>query len=150
MPTIPINENKITNNFINNSTIEPDYKQKLFPPKPLNTFNVLKFTDSEKTSKDEKLNKITLNIIQKGKRELIIVILIRLISNFKGESDVSLLAINCLVQLIKITNFKKYNIVEILTEIIIVVDDDDLFNGKNNKKINELFLKYIKNAYNPN
>ena len=56
MPTIPINENKITNNFINNSTIEPDYKQKLFPPKPLNTFNVLKFTDSEKTSKDEKLN----------------------------------------------------------------------------------------------
>ena len=96
----------------------------------------------------QKLNKITLNIIQKGKRELIIVILIRLISNFKGESDVSLLAINCLVQLIKITNFKKYNIVDILTEIIIAVDDDDLFNGKNNKKINELFLKCIKKLLN--
>ena len=56
MPTIPLNENKITNNFINNSTINPDYKLKLFPPKPLNTFNVLKFTTNENTSKDEKLN----------------------------------------------------------------------------------------------
>ena len=95
----------------------------------------------------QKINKITLNIIQKGKRELIIIILIKLISTFKEESDMSLLAINCLVNLIKITNFKKYNTVEILTEIIIAVDDEELF-LKNNNKINELFLKSIKKLLN--
>ena len=47
IPTIPLNTNKITNNFINNSTINPDYKQKLFPPKPLTTFNILKLEKNE-------------------------------------------------------------------------------------------------------
>ena len=96
----------------------------------------------------QKINKITLNIIQKGKRELIIIILIKLISNFKEESDLSLLAINCLVKLIKITNFKKCNIVEILSEIIIAVEDEDLFLNTKNKKINELFLKTLKKLLN--
>ena len=96
----------------------------------------------------QKINKITLNIIQKGKRELIIIILIKLISNFKEESDLSLLAINCLVKLIKITNFKKCNIVDILIEIIIAVEDEDLFLNAKNKKINELFLKTLKKLLN--
>ena len=96
----------------------------------------------------KKINKITLNIIQKGKRDNIIIILIKLVSNFKEESDMSFLAINCLVQLIKITNFKKLNVIDILTEIIIAVDDDNLFNENNNKKINELFLKSIKKLLN--
>ena len=47
IPTIPLNTNKITNNFIKNSTINPDYKQKLFPPKTLTTFNILKFEKNE-------------------------------------------------------------------------------------------------------
>ena len=96
----------------------------------------------------QKINKITLNIIQKGKRELIIIILIKLISNFKEESDLSLLAINCLVKLIKITNFKKCNIIDILIEIIIAVEDEDLFLNAKNKKINELFLKTLKKLLN--
>ena len=96
----------------------------------------------------QKINKITLNIIQKAKRDLIIIILIRLISNFKEESDMALLAINCLVKLIKITNFKKCNIVEILSEIIIAVDDENLFNENNYNKANELFIKSIKKLLN--
>ena len=56
MPTIPLNMNKLSNNFINSSTINPDYKQKLFPPKPLNTFNVFKFTKNENALNEEKLN----------------------------------------------------------------------------------------------
>ena len=96
----------------------------------------------------KKINKITLNIIQKGKRDLIIIILIKLISNFKEESDMSLLAINCLVKLIKITNFKKCNTVDLLTEIIIAVDDEDLFDENNIKKVNDLFLKSIKKLLN--
>ena len=96
----------------------------------------------------QKINKITLNIIQKGQREIIIIILIKLVSNFKEESDMSLLAINCLVKLIKITNFNKINIIDILTEIIIAVDDEELFKENSNKKINELFLKSIKKLLN--
>jgi len=56
IPTIPLKINKINNNFINNSTIEPVYKQKLFPPKPQNTFNVLKFEKNENISNEEKIN----------------------------------------------------------------------------------------------
>ena len=96
----------------------------------------------------QKINKITLNICHKGKRETIIVILIKLISNFKDESDISLLAINILVKLIKITNFKKINTNDILIEIIIAVEDENLFREENNSKINELFLKTLKKLLN--
>ena len=96
----------------------------------------------------QKINKITLNICHKGKRETIIIILIKLISNFKDESEISLLAINILVKLIKVTNFKKINTNDILIEIIIAVEDENLFNEENNSKINELFLKSLKKLLN--
>ena len=96
----------------------------------------------------QKINKITLNICHKGKRETIIIILIKLISNFKDESDISLLAINILVKLIKVTNFKKINTNDLLIEIIIAVEDENLFNEENNSKINELFLKTLKKLLN--
>ena len=96
----------------------------------------------------QKINKITLNIIQKAKRDLMIILLIKLISSLKEESDISLLAINCLVKLIKITNFKKYNTINILIEIIIAVDDEELSIENNFNKTNELFLKSIKKLLN--
>ena len=86
----------------------------------------------------QKINKITLNII----------LLIKLISSLKEESDISLLAINCLVKLIKITNFKKCNIINILTEIIIAVDDEELSVENDISKINDLFLKSLKKLLN--
>ena len=94
------------------------------------------------------INKITLNIIQKSNREIILIVLLRLISNFKEESGIALLGINCLVNLIKITDFKKIDCIKILTEIIIAVDDEELISGTNNKKANELFLKTIKKLLN--
>ena len=96
----------------------------------------------------QKINKITLNIIQKAKRDLMIILLIKLISSLKEESDISLLAINCLVKLIKITNFKKCNIINILTEIIIAVDDEELSVENDISKINDLFLKSLKKLLN--
>ena len=96
----------------------------------------------------QKINKITLNIIQKSNREEIIIVLMKLISNFKEESNIALLGINCLVKLIKITDFKKIDSVKILTEIIITIQDEELFLGINNNKANELFLKSIKKLLN--
>ena len=93
----------------------------------------------------KKINKIALNIIQKSNRDIIYIVLLRLISNFKEESDIALLGINCLVNLIKITNFKKINSINLLTEIIICIDDKEL---ENNNKTNELFLKTIKKILN--
>ena len=95
----------------------------------------------------KRINKITLNIIQKSNRDIIYIVLIRLISNFKEENDIALLGINCLVKLIKITDFGKIDSVKILTEIIIAVDDEELNMG-NNSKNNELFLKSIKKLLN--
>ncbi len=103
-----------------------------------NTFNTL----------FQKINKITLNLIQNSNRENIIIILIKLISNFKDESDISLLAIKCFIKLIKITKFKKIDSVNILSEIIIAIDDEDLFNENNNIKTKELFIKSIKKLLN--
>ena len=77
-----------------------------------------------------------------------IILLIKLISSLKEESDISLLAINCLVKLIKITNFKKCNIINILTEIIIAVDDEELSVENDISKINDLFLKSLKKLLN--
>ena len=95
----------------------------------------------------KRINKITLNIIQKSNRNLIYIVLLKLISNFKEENDIALLGINCLVKLIKITDFAKIDYVKILTEIIISVDDEELIK-ENNSKNNELFLKTIKKLLN--
>ena len=96
----------------------------------------------------KKINKISLNIIQKSNREIIIIVLIRLISNFKEESDIAVLGINCLVKLIKITDFKNINSVKILAELIIALNDEDMLLGISNNKTNELFLKSIKKLLN--
>ena len=95
----------------------------------------------------KRINKITLNIIQKSNRDLIYIVLLKLISNFKEENDIALLGINCLVKLIKITDFSKIDYVKILTEIIISVNDEELI-IENNSKNNELFLKTIKKLLN--
>ena len=56
-PIIGLNENKINNNFISGSTTTSDYKQKFFPPKPLNTFTVFKLEEkNENKLIDSKLN----------------------------------------------------------------------------------------------
>ena len=96
----------------------------------------------------KKINKISLNIIQKSNREIIIIVLLRLISNFKEESDIAVLGINCLVKLIKITDFKNINSLKILAELIISLNDEDLLLDISNKKTNELFLKSIKKLLN--
>ena len=96
----------------------------------------------------KKINKISLNIIQKSNREIILIILLRLISNFKEESDIAILGINCLVKLIKITDFKNINCVKILAELIISSNDEDVLLGISNNKTNDLFLKSIKKLLN--
>ena len=96
----------------------------------------------------KKINKISLNIIQKSNREIIIIVLLRLISNFKEESDIAVLGINCLVKLIKITDFKNINSVKILAELIISLNDEDMLLGISNNKTNDLFLKSIKKLLN--
>ena len=97
----------------------------------------------------QRINKLTLNFLQKANRDIIYIVLLRLISNFREENDIALLGINCLLKLISITDFGKIDCLKILTEIIITVNDEDLFLGNNIKnKNNELLLKTIKKLLN--
>ena len=57
-----MNENKINNNYINNSTTISDYKQKFFSPKPQNTFTVFKLEEKKENKlNDSKLNSSSAN-----------------------------------------------------------------------------------------
>ena len=61
-PIISMNENKINNNYINNSTTISDYKQKFFSPKPQNTFTVFKLEEKKENKlNDSKLNSSSAN-----------------------------------------------------------------------------------------
>ena len=61
-PIISLNENKINNNYINNSTTISDYKQKFFSPKPQNTFTVFKLEEKKENKlNDSKLNSSSAN-----------------------------------------------------------------------------------------
>ena len=115
--------------------------------------NYLQIDKEEKISQNfselfNEINKITLNIIYKANRELIIIVLLKLINNFKNESDIALLGINCLVKLIKVTDFKEIRIYRLLDEVIIEVNDEDLMESMCKNKSNELFIKSIKKLLN--
>ena len=92
-----------------------------------------------------------MNIFQKANIDTIYIVFLRPISNFKKENDIALLGINCPLKLIAIIDFGKIACEKFLTEIIITVNDTDLFlenNVKNKNKNNELLSKTIKKLLN--